>query len=263
MQDLKEHTRLEEERKNVELKIEKIQKFESLALLASSIAHDFNNYLSGILGNLELSLGMLEDGSPLFRQLSETRQIAMQARDLIRSMLDFAGSSSMHTEVLSLQTLLEEMQPLIETSTQHKKIISYEIDKNPILVMGDKSQLTQSIFNIILNAVEAAPKEQGQVTIRCTRKTMNSDYLLENFHVGVELFAGTYALLSVSDNGPGIPKSMLRKIFDPFFSTKKSGRGIGLSTAMGIVKAHGGCIIVESGQGQGSEFSITLPLAEP
>ena len=259
--DLKEHSRLEEERKNVELKIEKIQKFESLALMASSVAHDFNNYLTGILGNIELALSEMNTNSPAYIKLQDARYIALQSRELINSMLDFAGSTSLKLEVITLQSLIDEIKPLIETSTKHQNIVEYSYFDTPIIIKGDKTQLKQSILNIILNAIEAAPEHTGKVFITCTTKELTIDDISKYFHAGNELYSGEYAFVIVEDNGTGIPKSMLGKIFDPFFSTKKSGRGIGLSTSMGIIKAHGGCIIVDSEPGRGSKFLIILPLA--
>ncbi len=259
--DLKEHRRLEEERKNVELKIEKIQKFESLALMASSVAHDFNNYLTGILGNIELALSEISADTHAYKALQESRNIALQSRELIHSMLDFAGSTSLRLETLTIQSLINDIKPLIETSTKHQHIVEYIFDEKPITIKGDKSQLKQSIFNIVLNAIEAVPSTNGKITITCTRKEISLDYLSRYFHAGIELYSGEYALIIVEDNGPGIPKSMLSKIFDPFFSTKKSGRGIGLSSSMGIIKAHGGCIIVDSEPRRGSQFSVALPFS--
>lgn len=262
VRDLKEHRRLEDERKHVEIKIQKIQKFESLALMASSVAHDFNNYLTGILGNIELALLELSPDTQAYKALQESKNIALQSRELIHSMLDFAGSTSLRIETLTVQALINDIKPLIETSTKHQNIVEYIYDDSPIEIKGDKNQLKQSIFNIVLNAIEATPSINGKVTVTCTTKEITIDYLSRHFHAGIELYSGEYALISVEDNGPGIPKTLLSKIFDPFFSTKKSGRGIGLSSAMGIIKAHGGCIIVESEQGQGSQFSIVLPLAK-
>ena len=261
--DLKEHRRLEEERKNVELKIEKIQKFESLALMASSVAHDFNNYLTGILGNIELALSEIDHQTQAYRALEESKNIALQSRELIHSMLDFAGSTSLKLETLTVQSLIDDIKPLIAASTNHQNIVNYIFDDQPITIRGDKSQLKQSFFNIVFNAIEAVPALNGKIIITCTKKELTLDYLSRYFHAGIELFPGEYALIIVDDNGPGIPKTMLSKIFDPFFSTKKSGRGIGLSSSMGIIKAHGGCIIVDSEPGRGSKFSVVLPLSIP
>lgn len=258
--DLKEHSRLEAERKNVELKIEKIQKFESLALMASSVAHDFNNYLTGILGNIELVLSEQNNDSSVYKKLCDARHIALQSRELINSMLDFAGSTSLKQEILTLQSLIDDIKPLIETSAKHQNIVEYSYSDSPITIKGDKSQLKQSILNIILNAIEAVPENTGKVTITCTLKELTIDYITKYFHAGNELYPGEYACVIVADNGIGISKSILSKIFDPFFSTKKSGRGIGLSTSMGIIRAHGGCIIVDSEPGRGSIFLIILPL---
>lgn len=256
--DITERRRTEEEHLDLEKQILHTQKLESLGVLAGGIAHDFNNILTTIVGNAELALRRLRNESPALENLRRIEQAAARAADLAKQMLAYSGKGKFVVENIDLNILLEEMLHLLDVSISKKSVLRLN-PCNPLpAVEADATQLRQVIMNLVINASEAIGDKSGVIAVTtgcmdCDRSYLKDVWLDEN------LTDGLYVYLEVSDTGCGMDKETLTKLFDPFFSTKFTGRGLGMSAVLGIVRGHKGAIKVYSEPGKGTTFKILLP----
>ncbi|MCL6621789.1 MAG: PAS domain S-box protein [Syntrophobacterales bacterium] len=241
-QDITGHRQLEAE-------LRKIEKLSSLSILAGGIAHDFNNILTGILGNLSLAMIAHQDQDLLLPRLAEAERAALRARDLVQQLLTFAKGGAPVKEVAFLPELIRESANFTCRGSQARVAFDLAPDLKPAEV--DPAQFSQVIQNLILNAVQAMPRG-GTIWVTGENVRLGPDSPLP-------LPQGPYIKISVKDQGVGIPEAYLAKIFDPFFSTKQKGSGLGLATAYSIIKNHGGYMTVTSQVGQGTVFHIYLP----
>lgn len=224
------------------------QKLESLGVLAGGIAHDFNNLLTGILGNLSLAKADLPGTGTVAQRLAETEKAARRARDLTQQLLTFAkGGAPVKTET-SLTGLIQDATGFAVRGT--KAVCEYDCAEDLWLTEVDKGQLGQVLQNLVINAVHAMP-EGGAIRLTARNLTVGPGEL--------PLTPGKYVLITVRDQGVGIPPEHLAKIFDPYFTTKQSGSGLGLAVVYSIIANHAGHITVQSELGKGTVFSIYLP----
>jgi hypothetical protein len=249
---------LEAERRQLEEKMREAQKLESLGLMAGGIAHDFNNLLTAVMGHVNILEHALPDH---FSQRDSLRQIhnaSERGAALCRQMLAYAGKSFRSTVDFDLGRLTEDITDLLHVSLS--KTAKLELNVAPDLpsVCGDPSQIQQVIMNFVINASDALDDKPGQ--IRVTVGTMRvTRHLLSTAAVaGAECKEGEYVFMEVADTGCGMSRETLTRIFDPFFSTKFVGRGLGLAAVSGIVRAHKGILTVESTLGAGSSFRLML-----
>jgi PAS domain S-box-containing protein len=250
----------EEERLRLEAQIRHTQKLESLGVLAGGIAHDFNNLLTGVLGNLDLAL-MLEPGSRVHEHIREARASAERAADLSRQMLAYSGKGSFVIQPVDLNELVTEIGNLLEVSVSKKVALSYDLARDLPPVVADVTQLHQVVLNLITNASDSIGDEGGVVTLRTGTRRCDRGYLSTTY-LDDHLPDGEYVFLEVCDTGCGMDRETLLRIFDPFFTTKFTGRGLGLASALGIIRGHSGAIKVESEPGAGTTFVVLLPAAE-
>ena len=255
--DVTERNRAEAREREQEEQIREHARLESLGVMAGGIAHDFNNLLTAILGNASLLLENDEDKQIVAGHIMLA---AERAADLTRQMLAFSGRGRFLVELVDLNTLVQENLILVRASLSSKVKVSLHLGEEPCLVMADRSQLQQVIMNLLINAAEAIGDAAGEVSIRTGIEDRESDIISERLHSHVP--AGRYVVLAVQDNGSGIDPETLKRIFDPFFSTKFLGRGLGLAATLGIVKGHGGDIEVESQPGLGTRFRVLLPITK-
>ena len=255
-----EAKRAEEERLRVERKIQEAQKHECIGVLARGIAHDFNNALTGINGNALLCRLKLDGESPVQPFLRRIETIAMRAATLCQQMLAYAGQGKLHVTDLDASTLVLETMSLLKTSTGEARV---ELDLSAGLppIRGDKTQLQQIVMSLMLNAAEAMGEDPGEIRI-ATGITRADQETLASAALAADLPAGHYVFIEVADSGSGIPAEIMPRIFDPFFSTKFTGRGLGLTAVLGIVRSHGGAVLVGSPPGKGATFRLLLPLQE-
>ncbi len=233
--------------KKLEAEMIKAQKLESLGVLAGGIAHDFNNLLMGILGNISLARLGSTDVSAV---LAQAEKACLRAQDLTRQLLTFARGGAPVKKVVDLGPLLEETARFALRGSAATCEFSLPPDLWP--VSADSGQISQVAHNLLLNAVQAMP-QAGVVRVQAENRVVtarSADPLLA---------PGRYARVSVSDPGVGIPAEILGSVFDPFFSTKPRGTGLGLAVCYSIIKNHGGRLTVESRPGRGSTFSFFLP----
>jgi signal transduction histidine kinase len=237
------------ERKQHEKERLNIDKLESLGALAGGIAHDFNNILSGITGNISLAQVFLEPSHKACKPLAEAEKASTRAAELARQLLTFARGGQPVKKVINLQHLLKETLTLVLRGSNVKRALAIAGSINA--VEADEGQLNQVIHNIAINAIQAMP---GGGTL-----AVNADNQMLPEGNALFLPAGSYVRLTFSDQGCGIPEEDMNRIFDPYFTTKSSGRGLGLASVHSIVKRHGGHIGVRSQTGKGTTVTIHLP----
>ena len=255
--DLSERTRAEEERRRLEAGVQQAQKLESLGLLAGGIAHDFNNILTAIVGGTSIALQELGPGTPVKADLEQVVASAERAAKLTRQMLAYAGRASFAIESFDLNTVIREMAELIAVSVPKQVTLSHQLTDGISGIRGDRTQVSQVVLNLITNAAEATAERGGRVLVR-TGERPRADVTLAEYRF-VPADAPSYVELVIEDNGAGIAPETLERMFDPFFSTKGSGRGLGLAAVLGIVRHSGGTLRVASTPGGGTSFTVLFP----
>ena len=263
LRDITERVRAEEERLQMERQIQQTQKLESLGVLAGGIAHDFNNLIMAILGYADLSLSHSTDPLPaqVLKNLEEIIRASRRASDLCRQMLAYSGRGRFEVEVFSLDDLVEEMTQLLAASVSKKVNLTINHGVGLPLLKGDPTQIRQIVMNLVINASEAVGEGEGDVTVttslrHCTPADLHSKYLNQ------DLDEGDYLCLEVTDTGCGMDQQTLERLFEPFYTTKFTGRGLGMSAVIGIVRSHGGSLSVQSEPGKGTVFTIYFPFEE-
>ncbi len=227
-------------------------KLESVGLLAGGIAHDFNNILTVILGNISMARAFAPADNPLTTTLAAAEKAAIRATDLTRQLLTFSKGGAPVKKTASLGEIINETVSFVLHGSNVSSQIVLPVDLWPVDV--DVGQISQVINNLAINACHAMP-EGGRLHIRANNVTFDSQS-------GGALKAGRYVCISVQDHGTGIPPENLPRIFDPYFTTKKHGSGLGLASSYSIIRKHDGEIRVESELGRGTVFHIYLPAAE-
>ena len=259
--DVTEHKRAEEEQRKLDRKVQHAQRLESLGMLAGGIAHDFNNILMAVLGHAELTLAKLPPMSPARGALAEIITAAHHAADLCRQMLTYSGRTSTPVAKIGLRELVEEMAHLLKTAISKKAILNLNLGRQLLPVQGDPSQIRQILMNLIINASEAIGDRSGVITVSVGATRCDRQYL-ESTELGDAIPPGLYMHLEVTDTGYGMDARTKERIFEPFFSTKFTGRGLGLAAVLGIVRAHKGALKVYSEPGKGTTFKILFPALE-
>jgi PAS domain S-box-containing protein len=248
------------DRKRAEEHLRQAQKLESIGLLAGGIAHDFNNLLVGVIGNASLAQDLLPPGSPAGELLEAVVKTGEQAAHLTRQMLAYAGKGQFVVEPLNLSDLLPEMTGLVQPSISKKIALHLVLEPDLPPIEADRGQMQQVFMNLVLNAAEAIGSDAGMISVKTGAQDVDEPYIRRNLET--ELAAGRYVLLEVRDTGCGMDDATRARIFDPFFSTKFHGRGLGLAAVAGIVRGHGGAISVSSAPGKGACFTVLFPAAE-
>ncbi len=255
--------RLAEAAKNrLERQMQRAQKLESLGVLAGGVAHDFNNLLQVILGNASLAIGRLEEASPLHPRLAAIHRATRHARDLCEQMLAYSGTGPVTVGPADLNDTVRQMLDLISASVPKSITIVEELATAPLWIEADRTQMQQVLMNLVTNAAEALGAGGGSITIR-TGATQAEAADLASTPIDDELPAGEYATLEVIDTGVGMDEDTLQRVFDPFYSTKFAGRGLGLASALGIVRGHRGALQAETRVGEGTCFRVLLPRVPP
>ena len=260
--DVNEVVKAEEQRGEIEVKMAHVQRLESLGVLAGGIAHDFNNILAGMMGNAELAeLNMQDYGLPKQKELTNILAGAHRAADLCKQMLAYSGQGGFIKNDLNITELVEEALQLIDISVS--KNISLKLELSNILdpVLADKTQMQQIIMNLVTNAAESIGEEAVGHIVISTRLIEADNQDLECRYIDGKCKPGPYMLLEVVDDGCGMNAETQRKMFEPFYTTKFTGRGLGMSAVLGIVRSHSGVIQVRSTVGEGSSFRVLLPIS--
>jgi PAS domain S-box-containing protein len=249
--DITQEREFEAERRRHRERMEGLQRLESLGVMAGGIAHDFNNLLAVILGNLSLLEEEPEDNRD--RRMKRIRTAAEHAEALTDPMLTYAGRSISDFRPLDLSQLVVDTRDLLSASATSKCQLLLDLSEEATVIHGDETQLRQVLLNLVTNAAEAFGEAGGTLHVRTARRWMSAPELLEGLGAG-EPREGNWILLEVSDDGPGMEDAVRRRIFEPFYTTKASGRGLGLAAVLGIASAHNGVLKLDSAPGQGTTF---------
>ena len=247
-QDVTERKKWEEERVRA-------AKLESLGLLAGGLAHDFNNLLTAIVGQLSLAKYGLDSSHPLFSNITEAEQASLKAQDLVKQLLAFSKRGVPVKKVVSLKNILEENVRLVLTGSRVKPL--FQISRDLWSVDIDVEQICQVIHNLVINARQAM--EEGGECIIQAHNLGRDEFEPIPFDHPPGVSPDRWVRIGILDEGIGISKENLSKIFDPYFTTKATGSGFGLATSYSIIKSHGGLLSAESEVGIGSTFSFVLP----
>ena len=254
-----ERRRAEETQRQLQAQLQQRQKLESLGVLAGGIAHDFNNILTAILGNASLALVEMPPESTARVLVKEIERASQRAAELIRQMLAYSGKGHFVIQPLSLSRVVEETASLLQAVISKKSVLRFDFFPNLPRISADATQIRQVVMNLITNASDAIGDRSGIITLRTGMLHADHDYLMTT-HLFEELPEGDYIYLEVSDTGSGMDESTKARIFDPFFSTKFTGRGLGLAAVQGIVRGHHGAIKVYSEVSRGTTFKILFPV---
>lgn len=256
--DITERKKYEEEKLQLAHQLQQVQKLESLGVLAGGIAHDFNNILSIIIGHCSLAE---MDHDQAWTHIPTIEKAAARAAVLCRQMLTYAGKSDFSLAMINVASVVDEMVQMIKATIAQNIIFKLNLLSDVPPIRGDASQLSQVVMNLIINASEAIGEVQGCVTVSLSKMVVSGESsIIDCLEQAIPI--GTYACLEVSDTGCGMSDDVRQRIFEPFYSTKFTGRGLGLSAVLGIIKAHSGYLSVVSNTGQGTVFAIYLPIGD-
>jgi PAS domain S-box-containing protein len=248
-------------RETLQKKLEEMQKLESLGLLAGGIAHDFNNLLLGIMGNADLALMAADDPATVRESLDQLQGSAQRAAELCNQLLAYSGKGRFVIRAMDMRELMEEMGELLRVSVNKKTKIEYRFQEWPLIIEGDVTQIRQILMNLVLNSRDAIEDNEGTIRIEVgvehySRKDLESAFHAENAS------EGNFVYVEVSDTGCGMDTQAISGMFQPFFTTKEKGHGLGLSAVLGIVRGHRGGIRVHSELGEGTSIRIAFPASE-
>jgi PAS domain S-box-containing protein len=252
----------EEERRRLEERVRKIQKLESLGVLAGGIAHEFNNLLMGIMGYAELGTKQVAPDSTVRECLEMVLRSSRRASELTQQMLAYAGRARLQIGRISLSEMAARTVDHVRLTLPGQIHVRVELAEDLPPVEGDRAQLGRVVSSLITNACEAIGDQPGEILVS-TRMAVLDRTALAPLIASEELTPGPYVCLEVRDTGSGMDDETKRKLFEPFFSTKFSGRGMGLPAVLGIVRGHGGAIAVSSEKGKGSRFAVYLAPVDP
>ncbi len=240
------------ERRQMEEELQKEGKLESLGILAGGIAHDLNNLLTVILGNLSLAKRYANNNDRIYKRLLEMDNAITQTRSLTVQLLTFAKGGKPLAKAVSIRGLIEEASSFALSGSNVSCQFIFPEDLPPVKI--DRGQITQVISNLLINA-DQAMEEGGTIIISAENLAVSEEGGI------LPILPGNYVAITIKDDGAGIPQQNLAKIFDPYFSTKEKGSGLGLTICYSIIKKHGGHIFVKSAAGEGTSFTVFLPVS--
>ncbi len=258
LRDISDRKRAESERATLEARLREAHRLESIGRLAGGVAHDFNNLLTPIIGFSDLLLLGLPQESSLRSSLEQIRSAGVRGKDLTSQLLAYGRRQLLQMKAVNLNVLVSAVAPMLTRLIREDLVLTIEPASEPLDVLADPSQVDQVLVNLAMNAQDAM-SGGGRLRIRTSGITLDAD---DPRHPGVP--AGTWAVLEVSDTGHGMDADTQARVFEPFFTTKRVGRGtgLGLATTYGVVKQHGGHVLVDSTLGHGTTFRVYLPRVE-
>jgi two-component system cell cycle sensor histidine kinase/response regulator CckA len=259
--NITESKRAEEEKAKLEAHNRQLQKSEGLGRMAGAMAHKFNNLLTAVMGNLELAIGGLPKVGGPVEQLTNALPAARDASEISKLMLTYLGQTCAQRKPLDLAEVCRRSLPLLRAAIPRDVVLDADLPFPGPVISADANQIQQAFTNLVINAWEAGLDGRGVVRVAVKTVSLEDIPASLRFPMDWRPREHAYACLEVVDAGRGIPAEDLEKIFDPFFSSKSVGRGMGLPVLLGIVRAHGGVVAVETTPGRGSAFRVFLPLS--
>jgi PAS domain S-box-containing protein len=254
--DLSEQKRIEAEKQELQQQLQQAQKLESLGVLAGGIAHDFNNILAIIVGNCFMAK-MHPDTAE--KNITTIEKASERAAELCRQMLAYAGKTQYIESHVNFGALVDEMVKMLKATLSQNVLINLHYSADTPAIVADASQLRQIVMNLIINAAEAIGEAQGEILVTLTKATIKVEGT-EKDHLGKIIPAGKYVCLEVTDDGCGMDDETQKRLFEPFYTTKFTGRGLGMSAVLGIITGHNGALQLCSQPGFGTTFKVYLPV---
>jgi signal transduction histidine kinase/CheY-like chemotaxis protein len=248
------------EQQALEGQIQAARRSEGLDVLAGGIAHDFNNLLTGIMSNAGTARHKLAVSDNAQQHLREIVQGAKMAAHLTGQLLAYAGKGKFHVQARDLTAEVLEIKELLEASVRGVAKLEFKLGADLPAILADPTQVHQILLNLITNAAESSERDVLVRVETGVRELDKND--IHELVAGSTLTPGRCVILEVSDNGPGIPAEVLERIFDPYYTTKSTGRGLGLSATLGIVHRHSGGLQVRSRAGEGTSFRVAFPASD-
>lgn len=246
----------EEEKLILQQQLQQSQKLESLGVLSGGIAHDFNNILAIIIGYCGL---IKMDNKIAEKYIPEIEKAAERAAELCRQMLAYAGRTQLNMIPINMVPLMDEIVTMLKSTLPHNAAIKADLSAKTPFICGDPNQLKQIAMNLINNSSESIGKEQGEIHVSLTTASVSAGQAVNDYN-GTSIPAGEYVCLEVADTGCGMDPETIRRIFEPFYTTKFAGRGLGMSAVLGIITAHKGALQLYSKPGRGTNVKIFFPI---
>jgi signal transduction histidine kinase/ActR/RegA family two-component response regulator len=253
-----ERLRAQEETRVLERKLEQTQRLESLGVLAGGIAHDFNNILTGILCSASLARLEAESDSELQTLLKRIEMSSHRAAELCEQMLAYAGKGRVNVRALDINQLIQETLEMLKASVPADAKVEVRLDPALSPIRGDATRVRQVLMNLVLNAAEALGPDPRRITIATHPLTMAAETIARITSPG-DAAPGDFVCVEVADTGVGIAPDKIRRIFEPFYTSKFAGRGLGLSAVLGIIRGFGGALDLTSEEGKGTTFRVYFP----
>jgi len=257
--EMAQRIQAEDAQRNLQEQVQYAQKLETIGLLAGGVAHDFNNHLQGILGNANLAKSKTNENVQIEGHLAEIETGVGRASKLVKQLLAYAGQGSFTKGDLDISELIEQAQPLFAATHGGKFEIQYELEQGLPLFQADRTQLEQIMMNFVSNAAEAVDNKTGTVNVKTGLMELSEPEPSRKRSVS-EFVPGKYIFMEVSDNGSGMDKATKDRMFDPYFTTKSYGHGLGLAACQGIVHSYNGFIHVSSRKGTGTTIRALFPV---
>ncbi|HOK08987.1 MAG TPA: PAS domain S-box protein [Candidatus Hydrogenedens sp.] len=259
--DITEQKKREEQEKQMLERMYHIQRIQSLEVLSGGVAHDFNNILMAIIGSAELAMHEIPEISPAQHYLQEIVNASKKGAELATQMLSYAGKRKLVARKININNLVNEMTQILKATISRKAILKLDLAEEIPMIEGDATQISQIIMNLVVNASEAMGNKSGVIVLRTGARICEQQYL-DTLFLPNELKEGLYVVLEVVDTGCGMDEEAKIHLFEPFYTTKFTGRGLGMATVLGIVRNHKGGIKVYSEEGKGTTIKIFLPAIE-
>ena len=261
MTDVTDRKATSEASREAEARLREAQRLEGLGVLAGGIAHDFNNLLVGVLSNAALALEGLPEDSTTYTVLRDMEVAGRRAAELTRQLLAYSGKGRFVVQPLDLAELVRDSAGLLRAAVTKKATLTYRFAADLPAIEGDPTQLRQVAMNLLVNASDALGDRPGTIDVWVEKRQVDAATLARASH-GRDLPPGEYVALEVRDSGTGMSPTTTARMFDPFYTTKFQGRGLGLAAVLGIVRGHHGAILVESTLDQGTSMVLLFP-AQP
>lgn len=263
VRDITSRREVETSRHRYECQIQQLQKLDNLGQIANGLANDFNNLLTGIMGYSDLIIRELPEESNSREKARRIVDASRKAGEIIQQLMAYSGKLPTLYQKTSIKGLLRELQPGFRQMAGENVVLHQAVDENIPEIHLDPPMLKQALINVFKNSIDAIePGRPGEISITVFPGLCNYSGT-ENGFFGPPVKAGAYLAIKISDNGSGIAPENLDRIFDPFFSTRFAGRGLGLSSVIGMLRSHHGAVMVTSHPGQGTDFAIFLPVDSP
>ncbi len=256
--EIAERRRSERRRASIERQVRKMRGLESLEAMAAGIAHELNNILMGIIGNADLLKRNMDKDSLAAKSVHAIHEAGWKAAGLVRQMLAYAGKGQLNTVPSNLDRVLGAMRPELDAAAGKCAPVEFRLTEELPETLVDVQQLEQVMRALVSNAAEAQEEEQASILLSAECVELGSAELADTY-VDDGLPAGRYVAIAVSDKGGGMTTDTADRVFDPFFTTRFPGRGLGLTAALGIIRAHQGAVKLLTSPGQGATFTVFLP----